>query len=228
MAHFCPPHIAPCTCCGLCSPVLRLEQRNAHEVDEWMRCNRNPQIPPEVGGIVWMHGNAPSAFLAVGSSKVISKYRWLLPTYAPGVWGMSEEGGPCSAGAINSHCSQRAICLTYDFRWKEDYSEAQIIPWACYCCAIPPCLMRFKLVREDGERWDRWSSCCCDAWGGSSYKAKWVVVPDGEPGKGGVRRTAFYEEMCATIPKDCRIVAGGGSAAAVVPCEQMERGEPGA
>ena len=97
MAHFCPPHIAPCTCCGLCSPVLRLEQRNAHEVDEWMRCNRNPQIPPEVGGIVWMHGNAPSAFLAVGASKVLSKYRWLLPTYAPGVWGMSEEGGPCSA-----------------------------------------------------------------------------------------------------------------------------------
>ena len=83
-------------------------------------------------------------------------------------------------------------------------------------------------VREDTELWDRWSSCCCDAWGGSSYKAKWVVVPDGEPGKGGVRRTAFYEEMCATIPKDCRIVAGGGSAAAVAPCEQMERGEPGA
>jgi len=85
-------------------------------------------------------------------------------------------------------------------------------------------------VREDGPLWDRWSSFCCDACGASSYKAKWIVVPDGQ---GGARRVSklrssprlaharpspltpavwapqvspYYEEMVRTIPAECYVV----------------------
>ncbi len=50
-------------------------------------------------------------------------------------------------------------------------------------------------VREDGPLWDRWSSFCCDAYGASSYKAKWIVVPDGQ---GGTRRVS-------TLPSSPRL-----------------------
>ena len=121
-----PPHIAPCTCCGQCSPVLQLEKRDAHKVDDWMAWGSD--LPPDAAGIAWMHGNAPSAFLSLAGAKVITPHHMILPTYAPGAWAMSDRGGVCSPGAINSHCNQRAICLSYDFRWAEDYSEVTTHP----------------------------------------------------------------------------------------------------